>query len=694
LKRYFPIALLVLQALVFFRHVLWVPGYAIPWDLRGLHLPHAYLWADSLAKGLLPLWDPYTYCGRPDLANIQAGALYPAMPMAAAMGLVFGRDTLLYWLEWVVVLHVALAGIFGFLLLRALGVKRTSAYFGATTYQLCGFFAAHAEHLGTTIAAAWLPLALLSVYRWHRERSWRAALLLTAALALTVLAGHFPLAMVVVAACFLFGLLLAILDGGGLSILPMTAAASLGAALLSLAQLAPTYQLTNLSVAQFRADYLGSGGGVPVTALVSLVWPNYYHIFEPAQYKLPDDLTYMYLYCGMLGLLFGLAGVVLAGWSKLKRVFAILLLAGVLATLGDTTWVGRMALSLIPLRIRIGLEPEISAAVLCLSLAVLAALAFDRLVTNKRLACVLAVVAAADLIAVSSGRPMNAYPVAAEPGVGRTHIDGRPETLKRMLQLTGANSPPSRVDTVDAAMAWSTTAPITHIYTANGADVMAVYRTMQARLAFAKGERWGAYYQIEDLRSPVIGLMNTQFAISSPRLDDRRLAGSPFRELTSIPGAYIYENQAVLPRFFLVSRLRPARSLEEAAALLKSPDFDPKHEAIVEGGPALAAGEPAGTVAVSEYGLQQVRLLVESERPAYLVTSETHYPGWRAYVDGRPQPIYYTNVAFRGFPVPAGRHQVVMRFEAPLFWWAAAASALGWIVWAALLVVRGRRPRA
>ena len=99
MKRYLPIALLVLQTLVFFRHVLWVPGYAIPWDLRGLHLPHAYLWADSIEKGLLPLWDPYTYCGRPDLANIQAGALYPAMPVAAALGLVFGRDTLMYWLE-------------------------------------------------------------------------------------------------------------------------------------------------------------------------------------------------------------------------------------------------------------------------------------------------------------------------------------------------------------------------------------------------------------------------------------------------------------------------------------------------------------------------------------------------------------------------------------------------------------------
>ena len=60
----------------------------------------------------------------------------------------------------------------------------------------------------------------------------------------------------------------------------------------------------------------------------------------------------------------------------------------------------------------------------------------------------------------------------------------------------------------------------------------------------------GRDYQIEDLHSPVIGLMNTQFAISSARLDARRLAGSPFRESTSIPGETSYENQAVLPRFF------------------------------------------------------------------------------------------------------------------------------------------------
>ena len=101
-------------------------------------------------------------------------------------------------------------------------------------------------------------------------------------------------------------------------------------------------------------------------------------------------------------------------------------------------------MGLLPLKIPIGLHPESSAAVLCLSLAVLAALAFDRLVPNTRLACSLAAVAAVDLIAVSSGHPMNAYPAGREPGVGRPHFDGRRETLKRMLQLTGASFPQPR----------------------------------------------------------------------------------------------------------------------------------------------------------------------------------------------------------------------------------------------------------
>src|SRR5579872_6788321 len=193
-----PCLLLVVEALLFFRQVLFVPGYVIPWDLRGLHLPYTYLYSESITSGEFPLWDPYTYCGRPLYATIQAAVFYPTNALVAWLGSVFGREHIFYLLEWSVVLHVALAGIFAYLLGRSLGLRRSAAFFGASVYELSGFFAAHAEHLGTVIGAAWLPLAWYAIVRWRDRPGWRPALLLAAAFALTILAGHTPLAAFVI----------------------------------------------------------------------------------------------------------------------------------------------------------------------------------------------------------------------------------------------------------------------------------------------------------------------------------------------------------------------------------------------------------------------------------------------------------------------------------------------------------------
>src|SRR5579871_2862787 len=143
LKRALPYFLLAAEALLFFRHVLFVPGYVIPWDLRGLHLPYTWVYAEALAHGEAPLWDPYTYCGRPLYATIQAAVFYPTNALAAWLGSIFGREYIARVLEWSVALHVALAGIFAYLLGRALGLRTAAALGGAGIYELSGFFAAH-----------------------------------------------------------------------------------------------------------------------------------------------------------------------------------------------------------------------------------------------------------------------------------------------------------------------------------------------------------------------------------------------------------------------------------------------------------------------------------------------------------------------------------------------------------------------
>jgi hypothetical protein len=144
----------------------------------------------------------------------------------------------------------------------------------------------------------------------------------------------------------------------------------------------------------------------------------------------------------------------------------------------------------------------------------------------------------------------------------------------------------------------------------------------------------------------------------------------------------VYENTEVLPRFYLVSRVKWARDFGEAVNWLRSADFDPRVEAIVEGDGAPLAGDgPAGVVIVTDYSPLRVSLEVDAPSAAFLATSETQYPGWKAFVDDQPAELLYTNVAFRGMPIPPGRHEVVMEFAPAILWRAAAVSAVAWLLW-------------
>jgi hypothetical protein len=162
----------------------------------------------------------------------------------------------------------------------------------------------------------------------------------------------------------------------------------------------------------------------------------------------------------------------------------------------------------------------------------------------------------------------------------------------------------------------------------------------------------------------------------------------------------VYRNAAALPRVFLVDRQRTVSNGDAALAAVKSPDLDVRRVAVTEQPLADLADEddgtagPAGSARLVSYGRERVTARTSARRPSLLVLTDVHYPGWKAYVDGRQTTVERVDYVLRGVRVPAGAHEVVFVYQ-PASWragWIVSALALAFVIGLALLgLLRGRR---
>jgi hypothetical protein len=685
-SRLAPYAVLAAGVLVFFRRVLFSGRYIIPFDLPGYHLPLAHYAAGSLGAGRLPLWDPYSYCGVPFYANLQAQLFYPPAWVVFALANFVGLDSLLRLLEWEIAAHVFLGGLGTYWLVRRLGADRAAALFAGIVYELGGYFAAQAQHLGAMCGAAWLPLAWLGVLKLAEAPDRRRTAVLGVVFAMAILAGFPTVTMVVFATSWA----LAAVRLAPLGAWFRVAAASAGSLLVAAVQLLPTRELVPLSQASLRSKWTDDAGGIPWQGLVSLVAPNHYDLFDPARYTLPWNPTFLYLYCGLAAVVLAVAA--LARRDRHSATFALVTVAAGLAMMGGTTTPGRIALGWLPAGLKSPLYPEFFSAAFVLGLASLAGLGAARWVTRRGPAWGAALVLAtlADLVWTGSNRFWNTMPAAEAALITARSFEGSPETLAGVRSLVHQTEPPARIDVRNDSVGWAHQAPAIRVPTANGNDPLVLMRLLAVRRIFAPGNEWERFHQVSVLDSPVLDLLNVRYLLTYAPDSGPGIQHPKFRLAASLPGHQVFENTAVLPRFYLVGRTRRAGSPEEALEFLRSAGFDPRREAVVEGAEALSGGAE-GTVRVLGYSAERVTLESESEARSFLVSSETWYPGWRATVDGRERPLVMTNGAFRGLALEAGRHRIEMRFAPGILWWGAGLSAAGWVL---VGLVIGRRKRS
>lgn len=663
------IAILVIQPLYFYRRVFVYDRVHIPYDIQSFHLPLTWFIARCVRQHILPLWDPFSYCGVPIHADIQAQLFYPFTWLSILVSNLTGGEALFYWLEWQVPLHMMMGGIFAYFLFRKLGCTNWVSLFGASTYQLGPFFVSQAQHLGAICSAAWFPLTCLCLCELARKPGPRWFGILALSIALSLLSGFPATTIVVVVLCGLLLVAAAVARLSNWRLLLVFIGACVLAAAIAAVQLVPTLQLTHRSIAFIRWQWKTGGGGLPWESLASFFWPNYYHIFsflDPHLYTLPYNYTQMYTYCGHLPLILILVCPFVIRRNKLLAISALLLLVSMFWMLGKSTPLYPPLYRIMPKFLQASIYPEYALLGFSLFAAATAALVLSRFEARiPKAVLIVAVIASSwSLIRVGSNRGFN----TADPGYrGATESwkdNGlpMPETLE---EWTRAKAPPLRIDFLNPDDIWlHSRAEIDELPTAGGDNPFLLLRYYHLRLTYSHDAPWSRTQVLHSLDSPWTRALNVGFVIEERGVPVPH-SKAPEYEMLDLKNPRIYRVMNPLPRFYLANRIRSVRDEAEALAVVKDPGFDPTKETIVEGLRLTAAdtGNARGSVKIVSYENNGVVLEVKSQRAGLLVTSEALYPGWVATVNGRKVPIVPTNVAFRGIPVGPGEQRVVMEYR-------------------------------
>ncbi len=582
------------------------------WD--GVAQFYSWRWVlhDALSRGELPLWSPWAFCGQPFAANAQSACFYPVALIVCRLS---GPARALGWL-WAI--HVCIALLLTWGLTRRLGGGDLAGSVAGTLYATGGFMLAWAPVPSLMQSAAWLPGALWGIEAALHERRWLGAVGAAVCLAASALAGHMQIAGFVwlTAALWAAGrLCLRAVRRKPTPVLTLSFAFAL-AALLAAPQLLPTAELVRLSP---RGLQRPSPEGFTFTRALALKPFHLATAVWPTALGSPRSGTYLghafaEHFCGLgpLALPLVFAGLWLR--RRLKWAWVMLGLAAVALWTAAAGLPARLVYFHVPLLGQAG-GFQRTLFIFCLAFSVLAglgagAIAGDCCDPRARRARPGAAAVLAAAIALQAS-----FMVWAILPLSPARLLRVSDPVTEWLQAR--TGPEARVLAVTPRSAWTLRPRPRAIYPPNTLTPLAIqdlqgYDSLYPAIcksAFARVDGCdpspatnGNMVLIENAAAPAVGEMATEFVVAidpigSPRLEKvAEFAGAGER-------VFIYRHRDFRPRWSVRCREGRRRAVRLAAA-----DYN---RVVLSVGPG-----PRGDVTLAD----------------------TPYPGWRAFIDGRPEP--------------------------------------------------------
>lgn len=218
------------------------------------------------------------------------------------------------------------------------------------------------------------------------------------------------------------------------------------------------------------------------------------------------------------------------------------------------------------------------------------------------------------------------------------------------------------------------------------------------------GNELGRYQQLAELQSsngapatmsPMFwSHENTRYLYTNVAVSDTglKLLVGPVKNSAGST-VYLYRLPGDNPYAWVAAGITKAPDADVFQAIL-DPRFDARRLAVVSDTSPLQApritAAPAPLViaaTTSNYspGHATVALGEPSPKGAALVVSENYYPGWRATVDGLPQPTFRADFNLIGVQLPAGSRKIELTFQDPAVGMGKAVTILALLLAAAAL---------
>ncbi len=712
--------------------------------------------ARELLSGHLPLWNPYVYSGHPYLADLQNSPLYPLSLATILLSAPGGYSVLALELEAIV--HFFLAGAFAYLLGRRLFRHGGAALLTAVVFAFGGYLTSFPPlQLPILETAAWLPLILLlldlGLERLGADTASGAwyCLLAGAVFGVALLAGHPQTALYLfyVAAAWYFFRAAGRGYGRG-RLLGGFVAFGAAAGGLAAVQLLPGLELMRLSI-RASAAYQDLASGFALKDLLQVVLPGVAGYWSPLYVGIVPLVWVLFAWAAAFG-----TGTIAPArdWRRQVTFWTVLAVLALLLSFGGETFVyslfylGAPGFGLFRAQERVALVFSLSLALLAgyglRHFLALAGRPRDSQTAHALLGRLLLV-----LLAGMGGLALLLFLATTQAGGGTAPLAASFLGLVVFLGLLlGAawlwnafwrNRPwRSRPWRGSLALGLLLGLVVLDLFTLNsGTNVQSrlpqrqvlatpLIQHLQAAPADQPFRVYHGDWQLMGNYGCIFGLEDTagasQLQLAAYARFWQQLPLERAWELLNVRYVVTWQSQLNVPSTVVyhattrqgddvyLHRLEQetprawavfeAQVLPDAAALeqLARFDFDRYAVALLDRplDPPLSE-RPAGRAQVRFSAVSPEEIRVEADMPArgLVVLSEVYYPGWQAWVDGRRVPVRRADTILRAVEVPAGQHEVLLRFRPTSVYLGAGLSLLTFVLLLGYTIrVAARRRRA